>query len=296
MRKTVHTRMAGLALALLAASAAGQAPSEEAYDYFALNCKSCHTIGGGALTGPDLKGALDRANRDWLVKFIQHPKAVIDSGDAYGQSIFRDARGVYMPDPPGMTAALADKLVDVMEVEGALEKSRFAGLQISDRPLTAADVDFGRELFRGEVPFASGAPACFSCHTLAGAGGFGGGQLGPDLTAVYARLEGRKALAAWLSSPPSEIMTPIYRATPIESEEVLALTAYLKDTSATGQEAASNGTLAFLLTGFTLAALILVLFDLAWRDRYVATRAPLVALRHAAEHTIKPTALEGPHS
>lgn len=273
------------------ASVSAQAPSEEAYEYFALNCKSCHTIGGGALSGPDLKGALDRRERAWLVDFIQHPKSVIDSGDAYAQALLRDARGVYMPDPPGMTPALADKLVDVILHESSVEKSRFAGLQISDRPLTAEDVELGRQLFRGEAEFESGAPACFSCHTLAGAGGFGGGALGPDLTAVYARLEGRKGLAAWLSSPPSALMAPVYRKTPIESEEILALTAFLKQTAEGGQELAEDGTLAFLLTGVALAALILVLFDLVWRNRYVATRTPLVRKTLA-----KRRALEGSNS
>jgi mono/diheme cytochrome c family protein len=268
----LHSWMAGLAVVFMATGVAAQAPSEEAYEYFGLNCKSCHTIGGGKLTGPDLKGVLERADRAWLVDFIQHPKAVIDGGDAYAQALLRDARGVYMPDPPGMTAALAEKLVAVMEVESALEKSRFAGLQISDRPLTDEDIALGRSLFLGETAFESGAPACFSCHTLAGLGGFGGGQLGLDLTAVYARLEGRNALAAWLSAPPSELMAPIFRKTPINGDEVLALTAYLKDTAAGGAEAAEDGTLAFLLTGFALAALILVLFDVVWRDRYVATR------------------------
>ncbi len=278
---------AACAVALSAVSAAAQAPSEEAYQYFELNCKSCHTIGGGRLTGPDLKDVLERRDRDWLVEFIQHPKAMIDSGDAYAQELLREARGVYMSDPPGMTAVLADKLVDVMQLESTLEKSRFAGLQISDRPLTEVDIELGRQLFRGEADFASGAPPCFSCHTLAGAGGFGGGQLGPDLTAVYARLEGRKGLAAWLSSPPSEVMSPIYRKTPIESEEVLALTAYLKDTAAGGQDLAEDGTLAFLLTGFGLAALVLVLFDVAWRGRYVATREPLVRKRLAGRHVME---------
>jgi mono/diheme cytochrome c family protein len=267
---------AGVLLAALTSRASAQGPSEEAYDYFARNCTSCHTIGGGRLVGPDLKDVLARRDRDWLVRFIQDPKAVIDSGDAYAQSLFRDAKGVYMPTPPNVSSELAGKLLDVIEAESGLEKSRFAGLQISDRPLTVEDTALGRRLFRGETAFASGAPACFSCHTLAGAGGFGGGQLGPDLTTVYARLEGRKALAAWLSAPPSAMMAPIFRKTPLSGDEVLALTAYLKHTSASGESQAGSGALAFMLSGFGLAAVLLVLFDVVWAGRYRATRKPLV--------------------
>ncbi|RKY21709.1 MAG: hypothetical protein DRQ55_03375 [Planctomycetota bacterium] len=283
MRMAKHPWLALLLAALGAGTASAQAPGQDVYDYFDLNCKSCHTIGGGRLTGPDLKDVGERQDRDWLVEFIQHPKAVIDGGDAYAQAMLRDARGVYMPDPPGLSADLAGRIVDLLVHESAQEESRFAGLQISDRPLTDADIALGRQLFRGETPFANGGPTCFSCHTLAGAGGFGGGQLGPDLTAVYARLEGRKALSAWLSAPPSLVMAPIFRAAPIESEEVLALTAYLKHVAAGGQEQAQDGTLAFLLTGFALAALVLVLFDVIWRDRFVATREPLVRKRRAQE-------------
>ncbi len=281
--------LAAIATTLLAAPASAQlpVPSEEAYASFELNCKSCHTIGGGKLTGPDLKGVLERRSREWLVEFILHPKAVIDSGDAYAQEMFREARGVYMPDPVGMTPEMAGKLLDVVAVESSLEKSRFAGLQLSDRPLTEADVARGRRLFRGEESFASGAPACFSCHTLAGAGGFGGGTLGPDLTAVSARLEGRKGLAAWLSAPPSAVMAPVYRVAPLDGEEVLALTAFLEDTAASGAEVAEDGSLAFLLSGLGLAALVLVLLDVVWRGRYVATRAPLVRKRLVARRALE---------
>lgn len=270
-----------LSIASFAFAAHGfaQQPSEEAYKYFEANCQSCHTIGGGRLAGPDLKGLLERRERAWLQNFLINPKAVIDSGDAYAQEIFREARGVYMPTPPGITRELADKLLDVIAIESPKEKSRFAGLQISDRPLTAADTEMGRRLFFGQAAFASGAPACNSCHDLDGSKGFGGGQLGPDLTAAFARLEGRKAVAAWLSAPPSPVMAPIFRKTPIEGEEALALTAFLQETSASGLERAESSIPHFLLAGFGLGALVLVLFDLFWRDRYRATRRPMIERR-----------------
>lgn len=276
-----------LMVSCCAASAFGQVASEEAYDSFALNCQSCHTIGGGRLTGPDLKGVLERRERDWLVTYMLDPKAMIDSGDPYAQEILREARGVIMPTQPTMTRELAGKFLDLIEIESALEKSRFAGLTLSDRPLTPADVARGKALFSGEVAFASGAPACFSCHTLSDAPGFGGGRLGPDLTAVYARLEGRKALGAWLSAPPSVVMSPVFRVTPLEGEEILALTAYFKDVAENGADEAGQQDLGFLLTGLGLAALLLVALDALWSDRYRATRRPLV------EGRLRKTAVEG---
>ncbi len=251
-------------------------PSEETIEYFRLNCMSCHTIGGGRLTGPDLKGATERADEAWLVDFILDPKGVIDSGDPYAAQLLRESRGLVMNQTPGMDRTMAEKLVRMIAAESAKERSEFAGLQISDRPLTEADVRMGADLFSGAVAGANGAPSCISCHTVAGLGGLGGGRLGPDLTDAYDRLEGRTALSAWLGSPPSPVMQPIFKDHALEGEEVLALVAYLKDVAESEEVEAPASTLQFLLAGFGGSALLLVLFDFLWRKRYRATRRPLV--------------------
>lgn len=277
-----------LALAALAAPAAAQQPpSEETIEFFAQNCQSCHTIGGGALTGPDLKGSTERAEKDWLIDFILDPKGVIDSGDPYAVQLLRESRGVYMTQIPGMTRELAGKLVDLIEAESAAEKSRFSGLQISDRPLTEDDVTRGERLFRGADPYVNGAPACIACHTVEGIGGLGGGRLGPDLTSAYARLEGRKALAAWLSAPPSEVMAPTYRESPLDSEEVLALVAYLKDVAESGELEAEGRTLEFVLAGCGGAVVLLLLMDFLWRRRFRSVRRTLVTLRKRSPGVLK---------
>ncbi len=262
---------------------AQDAPSEETIAFFRQNCMSCHTIGGGRLTGPDLKGAAERADEEWLVGFILDPKGVIDSGDPYAAELLREARGVYMTQTPGLDRTKAQKLVQLIVAESTKERSEFAGLQISDRPFTPADVVLGRELFVGAADYANGAPACISCHTVQGIGGLGGGRLGPDLTDAYDRLEGRKALSAWLGAPPSLVMQPVFRQHALEGEEVLALVAYLKS-AAEGEEDAQPATaLQFVLLGFGGAAALLVLFDFLWRKRYRATRRPLLRKRqHAA--------------
>ncbi len=36
-------------------------------------CVSCHTLGGGRLVGPDLKGVTERRSHEWLVRFITDP-------------------------------------------------------------------------------------------------------------------------------------------------------------------------------------------------------------------------------
>ncbi len=283
-----NVRIVSLLIALLAGAAttvqAQDAPSEETIAFFRQNCASCHTIGGGPLTGPDLRDTGKRKDEAWLVAFILDPKGVIDSGDPYAAELLRESRGVVMTKVPGLDRTLALKLVKLIAAESALERSQFAGLQISDRPLTAADAKLGEELFRGAKPFANGAPVCVACHTVSGIGGLAGGRLGPDLTHAYDRLEGRKALSAWLAAPPSPVMQPVFREQALESEEILALVAYLKRSAESGEPVAAATTLEFLLAGFGGSAFLLLLFDFLWRKRYRATRRPLIAKQrhHAA--------------
>src|SRR5690606_32017604 len=97
----------------LASAARGQ----DTPDYFRQNCMSCHTIGGGRLTGPDLKDVSKRQDREWLVKFLLNPRAVIDSGDPYAKKILEESRNVPMPTPSGITPERAEKLLDLIEAE-----------------------------------------------------------------------------------------------------------------------------------------------------------------------------------
>jgi mono/diheme cytochrome c family protein len=277
MNRAMVLGLAAATVGLLTGAARGQAPSEETIAYFQQNCASCHTIGGGRLAGPDLKNVLERREREWLVKFTLDAKAVIDSGDPYAQELLKAARGVVMPKIPTLTRERAEKVLALIEAESQLERSQFAGTAVSDRPLTAADVELGARLFRGTQPFTRGAPACIACHSTREIGGLGGGLLGPDLTTAWSRLEGRKALAAWLTAPPSLTMAPVYRNQPLSEDEILAVVAYLKSVAETGEEAAEPLTFAFVLSGCGGAGLLIFLFDLAWRRRFRDVRRSLVA-------------------
>lgn len=252
--------------------AAGQVPAQ----YFRQNCASCHTIGGGRLTGPDLKGVTTRRDRAWLTRFIANPKVVIDSGDPYARQLLDEARGVVMPALPGMTPDLAAALLDLIDAESGLEKSAFAGLQISDRPFTPADVTRGQHLFTGEAAQSAAGPPCLSCHSVGGVGLLGGGKLGPDLTLVYERLQGRKGLGAWLSAPATPTMQTVFRDTPLALDEIEPLLAFFEDAAKRRAEADAVAPLTFFLIGLGGAVFGLVVFDLAWQRRFRAVRRPLV--------------------
>jgi mono/diheme cytochrome c family protein len=269
-------RLSFLAIATATSLVAQDLPSEESVEFFRRNCASCHTIGGGRLTGPDLKGLLARRERDKTVAFIVDPRGAIDSGDPYVRRLVEEARGAIMQPIPGVDRARASKLVDLIEYESKLEKSRFAATLVSDRPLTPEDSRRGGAHFTGRMPFKSGAPACNACHTVRELSGFGGGELGPDLTAAFARLDGRKALAAWLVAPPGPVMQPVFNNHALEGEEILALVSYLKDAAERGEPAAQPASLEFVAWSLCGAAVLLTLMDVVWRRRFTGVRRALV--------------------
>ncbi len=245
---------------------------------FKANCMSCHTIGGGRLVGPDLKDVHERKDRAWLSRFIVDPAAVLASGDAYALKIQSESRGVVMPAVPGMDLERAQALLDLIETESALERSQFAGVQISERPFTRDDVRLGREIFLGIKPLSAGGPACVSCHSVKGIGVLAGGGLAPELSAVYERLSGRKGLATWLSAPATTTMQSVYESRPFDAEaDILPLVAYFADLAQHPPESSQASTLIFILLGLAGAAAALMIFDVLWKGRFRGVRRALVA-------------------
>src|SRR5215469_14803904 len=147
--------------------------AQEAADFFRQNCISCHTVGGGRLTGPDLKNVTQRKEREWLVEFLQSPQALLDKGDPYALKLQQEARGVVMPNISGMSKDRAQALLIMLDAESKLPKSQFTGMQISDRPFTPYDISQGGAIFLGERGLVNAGPACISCHTVKGNGALG---------------------------------------------------------------------------------------------------------------------------
>lgn len=273
-----------LALAVLVLAASGAWAIDPSTD-FKQNCSSCHTVGGGALTGPDLKDVDKRKDRAWLIKFIVDPARVLDSGDSYANNLLLESRNVRMPNIAGMSNKRAEALLNLINTESQLPKSQFAGVKIPTRPFTAADVELGRQYFEGTRPLANGGASCLSCHHVGGLGGFGGGRLGPDLTKVYERYGDRKKLGAWLSAPATATMLPTFRDHPMEVEEILPLVAYFEHTARTQQEEPMTSMFLFLLLAGVGTGLLLALAGHFWRTRFRAVRRPLTKKNSWAEKT-----------
>ena len=219
----------GVWMALLGWGVIGADPAQaqDAATDFRNNCVSCHTIGGGRLVGPDLKGVTDRRDRQWLLKYMSDPKAMIDSGDPVAQKLAKESGGVIMPTLP-LGKARFEALIDLLESESKLPRSKFAGQVVSDRPLGPADVAAGKNIFMGRQSLTAGGSACYSCHSVEGIGSLGGGALGPDLTKVFERLGGRKGLTAWLGAPATPTMQAAFGTHPLEQGEIESLVAYFQ--------------------------------------------------------------------
>jgi cytochrome c2 len=256
--------------------ATGVTYAQDTPDYFRQNCMNCHTIGGGRLTGPDLKDVTQRKDRAWLSTFMMNPRAVIDSGDAYAQKLLEESRNVPMPTLPGLSKERVENLLDLIEAESKLEKSQFQGLQISTKPFTAADRAQGREFFLGRVPLAAGGSACVSCHAMHDTPALGGGRLGPDLTNIYERLKGRKSLSAWLMAPGTETMLPIFKTHPLSAEEINSLVAYFEASAGESSAETTTNQTTFLLMGLLAAATLVFAFDAIWQSRFRSVRGTLV--------------------
>lgn len=253
-----------------------QASAQDTVDYFRQNCKSCHTIGGGRLTGPDLKGVSSRQDREWLIKFIMDPNDVIKSGDPYANQLFKEYNKMLMPPPVGITRERAEKLLDLIEAESKLEKSQFKGLEISTAPFTDTNRTDGRNIFLGPKGLEAGGSACISCHSMYDTPALGGGQLGPDLTNVFGQYKDRATLSAWLSAPATETMGPIFKKHPLSADEIHELVAYFESTA--GQQPAdkSTGRIAFLLCGLASAVIGIFFLDTIWKGRFQSVRRSLV--------------------
>ena len=265
-----------LSFFLVAAISGTRGWAQEAADFFQRNCASCHTIGGGRLTGPDLKGVEERRDRRWLTEFVLDPPAMIAGGDPYVLKLQQEARGVAMPKITGLDRARVEGILDLLKIEGAKPDSRFKGVQVSDRPFTDNDRAQGKEIFLGIRKLTNGGTPCVSCHTVSGLGGLGGGRLGPDLTKVYERVQGRKNLSAWLFAPATITMQPVFKPHPLTPEEIPPLVALFENSAQSGTQASSVGMVYFFLLALGGTCLGLVFFETAWKHRLRTVRQALV--------------------
>lgn len=92
----------------------------------ARGCAACHTIGGGALVGPDLSALTERRDRDWIVAMISRPDSML-ADDPVAREVGSEYRatmprlGIEAADARALTAFLAAPTgVDVPSAGGCV--------------------------------------------------------------------------------------------------------------------------------------------------------------------------------
>lgn len=237
---------------------------------FNADCSKCHTMGGGNLVGPDLKGVTERQSQQWLINFISNSNQVIASGDPTANALLKQFNNTVMPNM-GLTN---DQALAVISFLGGQSGAAL------DPPSTAAALtsaatgnpDIGKAIFTQEVALANGGPACIGCHSIDNAGILGGGVLGPNLTQASVKY-GDTRLAARLANITFRTMKVVFAGHPLTASEQSDLVAFIK--SAAGQPEPNRE---WIIIGISVIGFlaVLVLSGVIWRGRLLGVRRQLV--------------------
>jgi len=224
-------------------------PLQAAAGAFRMKCAGCHTIGGGALSGPDLKPTLNWPRENLVSAILRMEQQV---GPMSPEEVEGYADLLHAPD--------ARELLDA-------EQQRVARARVRD--MEPASAPIGQRLFEGRKALANGGLSCAACHAAGGRGG----NLASDLTHSFTRM-GEFGLRSAIEGAHFPVMRTVYGDRPVTEQEAAHIAKYLE--SVAGQESMS---LASLLgaAGFGGAALFLGAMAFGHPRRKQGTRARLVA-------------------
>lgn len=251
----------------------GQAEDGEAL-FTERGCTACHTVGGGDLVGPDLAGVTTRRDKAWLMRWIKEPDKMLAEGDPTATNLFETYNKIPMPNM-GLTDSEADSLVAYFENLDSGGPSAPAP-EVVDLPV--GDAENGKALFMGMTPFTNGGPQCMSCHSIAGIGALGGGNLGPDLT-TSGYIVSDTAFATFISAPSTTTMGAVWANTPLTEQEQADLYAFLRKASVAQRESSALAQIAMLSSGS--AIMLIALGQVWWRKRLVGVRKPMIERANA---------------
>lgn len=256
---------------LLSQTAAAQDPAK----FYEDNCATCHTIGGGVLGGPDLKGVTARRDREWLIRFLLDPEAF--ARDPAVIQMIKEADGLEMGPTDGLTRELAEAMLAIIEQQSG---GKPAAPAIAFAAFTPEEVALGRALFEGRTRLSARGPACSACHSGGDLPPFVGGRLAPDLTDVHGRLGGARGVTAWLGATQSPMMSALYKESRLTADESRALAAFLETKAESPLPV--RGLSPHVLGGLVGGLLTMVLIGSVGLRRFRSVRRPLVetARRH----------------
>ncbi len=239
-----------------------EASAFDAAVVFDKKCSSCHTIGGGDLKGPDLKGVTERRTQEWLVQFIPSADAMIQSGDPAAVKIYNDYGQKDMPDQKLSSAEIVE-LLKFIESGGVVSGS---GVTIKPaNSATPADLLKGEDLYLGALPLSNGGPACVNCHSIGDSGPMGGGTLAKDLTHSFPDYND-KGMDVALQKLAFPVMEEVFNGKPLTEEEIFLLKSFMYDADMKGESSAGFQK-KFIFLGLCGVVGSMGVIDFAWRRR-----------------------------
>ncbi len=205
---------------------------ESGKQIFQQSCAACHSVGGGRLVGPDLKGVNDKRPEDWLLKFIKSSEKLVKSGDKTALALL-DEYKMPMPDQALSDDQIKKVLAHIKETGGspaAGKETATASAPAAKESAaegTPAEILLGGDLFEGKVRFANGGPSCNACHHVTSDALLGGGVLASELTLVFSRM-GKQGVSAILGNTPFPVMQAAYAGKEFSNKEINALVGFLQ--------------------------------------------------------------------
>ncbi len=233
-----------VSLAFPALAAGG---ADEGAALFAQKCAGCHTIGRGALVGPDLAkvSSWSAADAESAVKRMQKMAGPLTENEIDNLvGLLKDTKG-------GDRLKAQSEAAATPEVTGG----------------EAGSAQTGRRLFDGRQSFANGGMACIACHTVGGSGS----SMGPDLSGVAAKM-GETSLLSACEQTAFKVMKAAYAQHPVTKQEALHLVKYFVSLKDNPETAATPPVTIYGVAGATLLMLVI-----AWgyRDRNGSARSKL---------------------
>ena len=139
---------------------------------------------------------------------------------------------------PNLGLSTSDITAVLAYLETAATSSPQQREQAASAPAVQGNPEIGKDLFTGVVRFQNGGPPCMACHSVGGIGALGGGQLGPDLTAVVSRYGGAAGVDAFVAGTPTPTMKAVWSKNPLTTEERANVVSFL---APGGRERTSGG-------------------------------------------------------
>jgi cytochrome c2 len=265
--------IAGIWAALPAVANAAETDVAAGQQLFQEKCVVCHTVGKGALVGPDLKGVTERHPREWLEQWIAAPDAMIAKKDPVAISLLHQFHDVPMPNQ-GLKTSDVNAILAYLATAAAQPSAPAA--EAASAPGVQGNPEVGKELFTGVARFQNGGPPCMACHSAGGIGALGGGQLGPDLTAVATRYGGAAGLDSFVAGSPTPTMRAVWSQHPLTPQERASVVAFLGQAGVSQRPAQAIWQLAGLAGLGVVILLAVAAFN--WRNRLrFGVRRPMVA-------------------